>query len=51
MRSGNGAENFSVLRRMALNLLKGEQSTKRSLAGKRKDAAWDNAYLLKVLAQ
>lgn len=51
VRSGNGAENFSVLRRMALNLLKAETSTKRSIAGKRKDAAWDNDYLLKVLAQ
>ena len=51
MRSGNGAENFSVLRRMALNLLKAEESTKRSIAGKRKDATWDNDYLLKVLAQ
>ena len=51
VRSGNGAENFSVLRRMALNLLKAEKSTKRSLAGKRKDAAWDQDYLLKVLAQ
>ena len=51
VRSGNGAENFSVLRRMALNLLKAERFTARSLAGKRKDAAWDNAYLLKVLAQ
>ncbi len=51
VRSGNGAENFSVLRRMALNLLKAEKSTKRSLAGKRKDAAWDNDYLLRVLAQ
>ena len=45
------AENFSVLRRMALNLLKSDKTTKRSLAGKRKDAAWDNDYLLKVLAQ
>ena len=51
VRSGNGAENFSVLRGMALNLLKAEKSTKRSLAGKRKDAAWDDDYLLKVLAQ
>ena len=51
VRSGNGAENFSVLRRMALNLLKAETSTKRSIAGKRKDAAWDNDYLLKVLDQ
>ncbi len=51
VRSGNGAENFSVLRRMALNLLKAEKTTKRSIAGKRKDAAWDNDYLFKVLAQ
>ena len=51
VRSGNGAENFSVLRRMALNLLKAEKTTRRSLAGKRKDAAWDNDYLFKVLAQ
>ena len=51
VRSGNGAENFSVLRRMALNLLKAEKTTRRSLAGKRKDAAWDNDYLLKILAQ
>ena len=47
--SGNAAEHFSVLRRMSLNLLKAEKSTKRSLAGKRKDAAWDNDYLPKVL--
>ena len=51
VRSGNGAENFSVLRRMALNLLKADKTTKRSLAGKRKDAAWDNDYLFQVLAQ
>ena len=51
VRIGNGAENFSVLRRMALNLLKAEKTTKRSLAGKRKDAAWDDDYLFKVLAQ
>ena len=51
VRSGNGAENFSVLRRMALNLLKAEKTTRRSLTGKQKDAAWDNDYLLKVLAQ
>ncbi len=51
VRSGNGAENFSVLRRIALNLLKAEKSTKRILVGKRKDAAWNSDYLLKVLAQ
>jgi predicted transposase YbfD/YdcC len=49
VRKGNGAENFAVLRHIALNLLRAETSTKRSLKGKRKKAAWDEQYLLKVL--
>ena len=40
-----------LLRRVALNLLEAERPTRRSLAGKRKDAAWDNDHPLKVLAQ
>jgi predicted transposase YbfD/YdcC len=50
IRKGNGAENFAVLRHIALNLLRRETSAKRSLKGKRKKAAWDEQYLLKVLA-
>lgn len=50
IRRGNGAENFAVLRHIALNLLKRENSAKRSLRAKRKKAAWDNDYLLKVLS-
>jgi predicted transposase YbfD/YdcC len=51
IRKGNGTENFAVLRHIALNLLKRETSAKRrSLKGKRKKAAWDEAYLLKILA-
>ena len=50
IRKGNGAENFAVLRHIALNLLKRETSAKRrSLKSKRKKAAWDEQYLLKVL--
>jgi predicted transposase YbfD/YdcC len=49
IRKGNGAENFAVLRHIALNLLRRETSAKRSLKGKRKKAAWDEQYLLKVL--
>jgi predicted transposase YbfD/YdcC len=49
IRAGNGAENFAVLRHIALNLLRRENSARRSLKAKRKKAAWDNAYLLKVL--
>jgi predicted transposase YbfD/YdcC len=50
IRKGNGAENFAVLRHIALNLLKQEKSTKLSLRAKRKRAAWDPDYLPMVLA-
>ncbi len=38
MRTGNSTENFSVLRGMALNMLKGETSLKVGVAAKRKRA-------------
>lgn len=49
LRKDNGAENFSVLRHMALSLLKQENSQKTGIANKRLRAALDEAYLLKVL--
>jgi predicted transposase YbfD/YdcC len=49
LRKGNGAENFAVLRHIALNLLRQEKTVKRSVKGKRMKAAWDKDYLLKVL--
>jgi predicted transposase YbfD/YdcC len=49
IRRGNGAENFAVHHHIALNLLKRENSTKQSLRAKRKRAAWDDGYRLKVL--
>jgi predicted transposase YbfD/YdcC len=49
IRKGNAAQNMAVLRHMALNLLKQEQSTKRSIRGKRLKAGWDESYLIKVL--
>jgi predicted transposase YbfD/YdcC len=48
-REGYAAQNFSLLNRIALNLIKHEQSKKRSVKGKRLDAGWNNQYLLKIL--
>jgi predicted transposase YbfD/YdcC len=49
IRKDFGAENFSRLRRIALNLLKQETSLKRGLKAKQHKAGWDEHYMLKVL--
>ena len=49
IRSGYAAENFSRLRRIALNLLKRETTEKVGIKAKRLRAGWDEDYLLKVL--
>ena len=51
VRQGNAAQNLSVLRRMALNMLKRETTSQGGVAAKRKRAGWDEDYLLLVLAQ
>jgi predicted transposase YbfD/YdcC len=48
-RDRNAAENYSVVLRMALNLIKSEKSTKKSVRGKRLKAGWDDEYLLSLL--
>jgi len=50
VRKDNGPENFAILRHIALNLLKQEQTYKRSIKGKRLLAGWREDYLLKVLS-
>ena len=49
LRKGNGAQNFAVLRHIALNLLKQERSCKRGIKTKRLKAGWSLDYLSKVL--
>jgi len=49
IRAGHAAENFVILRHMALNLLQRQQTKRLSVKAKRKKAGWDNAYLLQVL--
>ena len=48
-RTGNAAQNFSVLSKIALNLLRQDKQTRQGLKGKRLKAAYDNNYLVKIL--
>ena len=49
VRKGNGPQNFAVLRHIALNLLRQENTRQISIRAKRRLAGWNNDYLLKVL--
>ena len=48
-RTDNSAENLSIVRMIALNLLKAETTLKVGIAAKRKAAGWNNKYLENVL--
>ena len=50
VRVGDGAENFAILRRLALHLLQRETTAHCGSKAKRLKAGWSEAYLLKVLA-
>ena len=50
MRIGNAAENFSILRRIALNLFRQDKSTKVGVKTRRLLAASDDAYRLNLLS-
>ncbi len=47
-RTGNAAQNFSSLNRIALNLLK-KDDAKVGIKSRRKMAGWGNEYLLKLI--
>jgi predicted transposase YbfD/YdcC len=48
-RQKHAAQNFSVLKRIALNLLRRDKTCKLGIHGKRLKAGWDHPYLLKIL--
>lgn len=48
-RSGHSAQNLAVLRQLALNLLKRDQTTQCGTKTKRLKAGWDDNYLLQLL--
>ena len=49
IRQDAGAQTMSVLRHIALNLIRRESSHKRGVKARRKRAVWDHSYLLQVL--
>ena len=49
MRDRNAVQNFSLLRKIAINLVRRHQTSKANLKGRRKMAAWDNRSMEQVL--
>ena len=45
----NAAENYSIIMKVALNMLKNETKTKQGNQGKRLKAAWNDNYLMELL--
>lgn len=48
-RAGNASQNFSLINKIALNLITKEKSCKLGIKSKRKKAGWENSYLEKIL--
>jgi predicted transposase YbfD/YdcC len=49
LRKDHGAQNFAILRHIALNLLKQDERLKVGIKNRRLRAGWDQDYLLSVL--
>jgi predicted transposase YbfD/YdcC len=47
--TGHAAENFSILRRLSLNIIRLDPDKKKSLKGRREIAGWDNEYMTYLL--
>jgi predicted transposase YbfD/YdcC len=50
VRERTAARNFALIRKIALNLIAKDHSTRASLRGRRKKAAWDDNYMLRIIA-
>ena len=50
VRDRRAARNLAVLRRIAINLVGRDRSAKASVRARRKKAAWNNDYMLQLLA-
>jgi hypothetical protein len=49
MRTGNAAENFSILRRITLNLIRLDKTRKTGIKNCRLKSGWDDACRQKLL--
>lgn len=49
VRKDHGAENFSILRRATLNMLKQDKKTKAGIKNKRSKAGWNREYMIGLL--
>jgi len=50
VRDRTAARNLALLRKIALNIVGRDKTTKASVQARRKKAAWNDAYMLKLLA-
>lgn len=51
LRTDNGPENMAILRKLALTVARADTETKRSIIGRRKQFAWPDEYLERILFQ
>ena len=49
VRDRTAARNLALLRKIALNIVGRDQATKASIRARRKKAAWNDGYMLKLL--
>ena len=49
VRTGNGAENLTTVRKIALNTIKMDKTEKTNFKNKRKMCSWDDNYALTIL--
>ena len=50
VRNRTAARNFALVHKIALNLVARDKSSQVSLRGRRKKAAWNNGYMLQIIA-
>ena len=51
VRNRAAARNLALLRKIALNLVSADRSSQISLRGRRKKAAWNDDYMLRIITR